>query len=377
MKKIVVLLAGVMLVTANARAQGTAAAADNSNNVVVVTQAEPQKTVAVNTVEIVKQPTVVVEAAPLSVSKADQVRKAREQTEIETETKIVERLEQARIEDEKRRQEAILGTLGAGTTAPAAKEVAAPVAAAPVAAQQQPQVIVVPQASAAEAQKAPSIEEVRNAVREELSASQQTTDASNVVKAKVASEIIEKRHQPFYATGTVGIVNYDSYDIETIGALGVSVGKILNPKWSVELAGNFSTSYVDETAFVYREMDQWSVGMGTRFHIIPTSVVRPSLGFMVNYVDRTYSEPRDAGYNYPYVGELHSRAVDYGFTAGIEFLLDDNFTMGAEYRYFTNLTYAMDEEVLNTPAYRNAYGYFSPIEERDYDFWGFMIRYLW
>jgi long-subunit fatty acid transport protein len=124
-------------------------------------------------------------------------------------------------------------------------------------------------------------------------------------------------------------------------------------------------------------MDQWSVGMGTRFFVLPTSVVRPSVGFMVNYVDRTYSEPRDAGYNYPYVGELHSRAVDYGFTAGIDFLLDDNFTMGAEYRYFTNMTYSMDDEILNTPAYRNAYGYFSPIEERDYDFWGFSVRYIW
>lgn len=57
-----------------------------------------------------KQPTTFVEASPLVESKAEQMRKSRVDAEAQTETKIVEKLETSRLEDEKRRADVLFGS---------------------------------------------------------------------------------------------------------------------------------------------------------------------------------------------------------------------------------------------------------------------------
>ena len=56
-----------------------------------------------------KQPTTVIEASPLTESKAETIRKARQDAELATEQTIVEKLEMSRMEDEKRRAEVLFG----------------------------------------------------------------------------------------------------------------------------------------------------------------------------------------------------------------------------------------------------------------------------
>lgn len=58
---------------------------------------------------VYKQPTTVVEASPLVESKAEKIRKSRQDAEVATEQGIVEKLEQSRLEDEKRRAEVLFG----------------------------------------------------------------------------------------------------------------------------------------------------------------------------------------------------------------------------------------------------------------------------
>jgi opacity protein-like surface antigen len=303
----------------------------------------------------VAQPITVVEAAPLTLSKAEELRKQREQAEVETEQKIVEKLEESRMEAERNRQAAILGNISGEKKEEKKEEpAAAAVVVAPVAAQAAPAPVV-------EAPKGASMDDVRNAVREELNA------AKPKEKAKAASQN--------YFSGNVGMLDYGTADVETIGAAGVSFGKVYDDRWAVEIGFGAAQAYVDESAFLYRELSQFNVGVGTKFMML-TGRVRPNVGFLVNYVNREYSELRDtAGFTYA-DNDLRSWAVDYGLTAGLEFAVSDNMSLGMEYRYMTNLTYEYNDEVLNTPSYRAAYGDWTPLEERDSDFWGFTLKYL-
>jgi len=230
------------------------------------------------TAELQKQPVTVIEASPLTVSKADELRKMREQTEVETEQRLVEKLEQSRMEDEKKRQAAILGSISATEATepkaavevknelPAPAPVAAPVEAAPVLEVAKP---------------SPSIEEVRNAVHEELSAVKEQND-------KAESE----SHPHNFVSATVGMLGYGSADVQTIGAGELTFGKMYDDRWAIEFGVGAANAYVDESIFLYRKMNQFNAGVGTRFLIL-TGRVRPSLGFRVDYIHRSYSEARD------------------------------------------------------------------------------------
>src|SRR5690606_2509930 len=55
------------------------------------------------------QPTTVIQANPLTESRADKLRRQRQNLELETELKIVEQLESSRMEDEKQRAGVLFG----------------------------------------------------------------------------------------------------------------------------------------------------------------------------------------------------------------------------------------------------------------------------
>ena len=92
------------------------------NDTTVVTESEPAQGVVImnsntstNTTPssassaAVSQPTTVVEAAPVTESKAELMRKARQGEEVKTEQKIVEKLEESRLREEQQRAERLFG----------------------------------------------------------------------------------------------------------------------------------------------------------------------------------------------------------------------------------------------------------------------------
>ncbi|MCB0351498.1 MAG: outer membrane beta-barrel protein [Bdellovibrionales bacterium] len=325
----------------------------------------PAATVNVTTVsnqELVNQPTTIVSSTPLTLSRAEQMRKAREQQEVETEQKIVETLEASRLEAEAKRQQEILGNIGGkkevsvqATAVAAPVVVAAPVTAQPVA------------APVVEVQKSVTIDDVRSAVREEL-----TVKNTEVV---VVDPLAFGPHRN-YITGTVGTMNYDSPDINPVIALGLNFGRLFEERWAAEIRTGYASAYVDDTAFLYRDMNQFSLGLGAKVNIL-TGRIRPVVGFDVDYVYRSYSEMRDSASGFPFEGtELNSYAIDYAFMAGLDVALSRELTLGFEYRYVSNMTYKFDNEIFNTPTYRNAYGYWVPLEGRDSSTFGFLIKYV-
>lgn len=305
--------------------------------------------------EMQKQPVTVIEASPLSLSKAEELRKMREQTEVETEQKLVEKLEQARMDDEKKRQSSILGSISQEKAAAEKQvepkvEVVVPVAVAP---------------AVIEAPKSTTIEDVRNAVHEELSA----VKAENEKAAAVSAP----RN---FVSASIGMLDYGSASIQTIGAAEFTFGKMFDERWAIEFGVGANNAYVDDSAYLYRKMTQYNVGVGTRFMIL-TGRVRPSVGFRVDYVNRDYSDFRDmaTGAVYP-TDQLKSWAINYGLMAGIDFSLSQNLTLGAEYRFSSNLTYQYNQDYLNTANYRNYVNGQWNLENSDSDFVGFTAKYL-
>ncbi|MBV2168346.1 MAG: hypothetical protein KUL82_06530, partial [Bdellovibrio sp.] len=97
-------------VAAPAPAAGIANTAPVSGQpIYILNQATPTSTAQLQQSQIQKQPTTVIEASPLSESRAEQIRRARQDAELQTEQRIVEKLEQSRMEDEKKRAGVLFG----------------------------------------------------------------------------------------------------------------------------------------------------------------------------------------------------------------------------------------------------------------------------
>src|SRR6185312_2601845 len=98
--------------------------------------AAPAAQAAVSAPSAVVQPTTVIEASPLTESGAEKLRKARQEAELYTEQNIVQKLEQSRLEDEKKRADVLFGDKFNQLNNQQNAQAAPAVVAAPVAVQQ-------------------------------------------------------------------------------------------------------------------------------------------------------------------------------------------------------------------------------------------------
>ncbi len=307
----------------------------------------------------ITQPETVVVAQPLSSSTADQMRKSREEAELLTEQRIAERLEQSRLEDEKRRVEAIFG---GGLNTVEKKE------SAKSEEKKAPQVIVVTSPAEVahpvhveETKVAPSatIEEVKEAVRTEL-------------KASIPEKEVKKSRM--YMAGQLGMMDYQSADVDTKSSIGISIGSLSESNFSFEVDFLYSNHYVNDTYWVYREMDQYNLGLTARYNLA-IGKIRPNVGFALSYTVRDYSAPRDYadGYSYDFIGSMKSNAFDAGLVTGVSVAVTDDMELGLEYKYMSNLSYKYeDEDEFNAPGYRNR----QQLEDQNYDVWGVSLRYM-
>ena len=332
-------------------------------NVVIINQGVDQKSaVSAIQAELEKQPTTVIESTPLVESRAEILRKEREKAEVETEQKIVEKLEQSRMEAERKRQEEILGAFD-GKKEEKSEPAPVVVEPAPVQVQAAPAPAPVAEPVPVVESKATSMDDVRNAVREELNAFKDVEEKPKAVTQN-------------YVSGTVGVLDYNSVQIETIGSAGVSIGRMFDERWLVDLGFMASRAFVDESIFAFRELEQFNLGASTKFLILKGRV-RPHVGFLVDFVNRSYSDVRDSATGFTISNsELSSWAIDYGFTVGLDFAVADNLSIGAEYRNISNLTYEFSDDVLNVPSNRSIFEDFEPLEERGSEYMGFNLKYL-
>ncbi len=293
-----------------------------------------------------KQPTTFIEASPLSDSKADMIRKNRQNEEMNTETRIVEKLEQSRMEDEKRRAAVLFGDkFDHLQTAPAPVQQAPVVQPAPI----QP-VYIEPKETL-----------TRDAVREEVRAA--LTEDETAVMAPSESK---------YFAGLAGIGEYpDGGNVKGNYSIGAAFGTRYD-YMMVEGSFLMSNYSADLTNYAYNrldlyEVDQYTGAIAAKYQLLG-GMVRPVLGGLLAYSYRKftltnglYSQSEDTG---------NSHAIDLGINAGVDFEFSSKFSLGVEMKYMFNMSSRV------TANYRNStYGYIgTPIEKLQYYIMGIAAR---
>lgn len=361
--------------TSNAPAQGTQV------NVNVQAQPQAQATATQSTeqkqaaaleanAQVLKQPTTVIEAAPVSESKADQIRKARQEAELATEMKIVEKLEQSRMEDERRRAETLFGdkfnslqnteasannnatttvtTQVQGDNATITPVVVQEVKAEAVAPAVQAAPAVAPVVVEAKAQE-PGLD--REAVRGEI-------------KAALADMKEEAKPEPAKDQTYVGVLlgggEYpDVANIRTNGGVGVVIGKSFD---NLVLEGSLTYSVFEveqrdggvTTCCAYyprmTEMAQYNTSLAAKYQFA-LGKIRPSVGVLASYTYRNY---RDTQFGYS--GTASSQAVDLGATAGADLQVNEKFSIGADLKYmFFNLWNRADNTLQESFVFERPY----------------------
>lgn len=323
-----------------------------------------------------KQPTTVIEASPLTESRAEALRKARQEAETSTEMKIVEKLEAARLEDEKRRAQLLFGDKLQGQAPEAQGQTTAP-AAAPA---PQPQIIIIPQAPAAQPEKS-------SEVKKEQEGNVSDSVVAKEVLAAEKAEVELSTHVPLkpettsqrYFSGMIGVPVVDGADY-ILGnySLGFTVGNKYDQTFAVEgsfIYSNYESRNVYNYAFYGRpdlfDVNQYTGAIAGKWYLLQ-GVVKPVIGGLAQY---SYRDFQWSDKNYIRPGGLsrsESHAVDVGAIVGVEVEFSPTMTWGLETRYIKNLVvrrnYSTDN--LNNSVFQNAvngqYGYRTPIEDLDY-----------
>lgn len=293
------------------------------------------------TSQVQKQPVAIIESTPLVESRAEVMRKSRQDAEIQTEQKIVEKLEQSRLEDEKRRAELLFGNKLEQTNSNVTVVSTQPAPAQPIVVQP-----VEPK------------ENLRDIVRDEL-------------RAKVAEEVVEKRRSAYYFSGLAGVSDYP--DVANVRG-NYSFGAAMGTKFDslvVEgsfLFSNYEIEQVDATYNPYYpkliDADQYQGAIAAKYQLM-SGMVRPVLGGLTSYSYRKYTW-RDVVYmGQPYKGSSSdSHALDLGVTAGVDLEFNKNFALGFEYRYMFNLTSRVNNQPVFTSGLQSSGG--TPIEKLNY-----------
>lgn len=317
-----------------------------------------------------KQPTTFIEASPLNKSRAEQIREARQQVEAETESKIVEKLETSRIEDEKRRANVLFGEKFDSLNQTQHPAAAAQVAPAPVVA---PIVVAAPVAPAAPVEPK---EDTREVVREEIRAA---FDAEKEAAAAVPMEPIAKK----YFTATAGVGEYpDVQNVRGNYILGAAFGTRYDDTYAVEGGFAFSNYTVDKLdgyqpmyydsasgQYFYAppevDVQQYGVSLAIKYYLLG-GMVKPIVGGLAQYSYRTFTWADNyysAGYSTTN-GSASSQAIDLGILTGADIELSDKFTLGVDFRYMFNMNSRINtdrkSQFLATPSYG------TPIEKLQY-----------
>lgn len=284
LKRKVVAPAGGVVILNNQNAEQSSAQATKQN----------AEQASVQGARLNQQPVTVVEATPLIESRAEQIRKARQNTEIETEQKIVEKLEVSRMEDEKKRADRLFGNR--------------------LDSEPQPVVVAAP---------APVI------VKKE--------ETVVVEKVKIKEEAPKTSKMSIGAGG--GLTTYSGVsNIQSNGSFGLTIGSESSDGMIIEGSFMYSNSYVQEYFPLFREMQQYNIGGALKYSFLKESRIRPFAGVLADYVNRRYHN-RVAGYYYNNFrdNEVTTNAVDLGVTGGLDFMVNESLSVGADLRYSMNV----------------------------------------
>lgn len=369
--------------TANSTGNGNQTQVTTQVTVPVTVQSQQQAEQASAQQQLQKQPLTVIEAAPLTDSKAEVLRKNRQDAELATELTIVEKLEQSRLEDEKRRAEALFGDKFNSMMENNQKQNATAVIVQQQEGNgQQTAVIAVEQAASAPA-AAPAVVEVVavEKVEDEVSAAEKAEMDRDLIRGEVSAALAElkqeepKKKSSTYVAGIIGAGDYpDAQNVRGQYALGFEVGQKFENK--VIVAGSFLYSnyqveqrdggcYYDQFGQYncfprITDMNQYSTSAVLKYQLFNGSL-KPEVGGLVSYTYRTFTDSQFGTSDQ----SVSSQAFDMGLLAGAAVDLDETFSLGFDFRYMWNLSARYDnsfQQTFSQPGLRNT----KPIEQINY-----------
>ncbi len=340
---------------------------------------------------VLQQPPTYVEASPLTDSRAEQLRKARQAAEVNTEQKIVEKLEVSRLKDERDRANRLFGDRWQKPEGHQSHHGQHPQVPVYGKYEQPVQTVEVVRVEDDDRRKHRGHDkEDLESVKEEI-----IEAVKEVQSEKMTLEQVKPQHKPkpkWYMGGVLGISEYSADNVEGNGAAGFSVGTMTTHGVIVEGTFLYSNYYLDQwwTYDFFKEIDQYGYGLSVKYSPFIGNF-RPYGGGHVaytyrKYTDRTYDyccgtsnrqDPRrqSGSYRYPTDEEVTSNSVDFGFLIGMDFIIGDAFVVGAEYKYSMNMFNKSDSDFINRGDLR-APGNAEPLEEVDYSVFGLTGKFL-
>lgn len=320
----------------------------------ILNQATPTSTSNANAQlqqsQVQKQPTTVIEASPLTESRAEQIRRSRQDAELQTEQRIVEKLEVSRMEDEKRRAGVLFGDkfeqLGSQPQAPQqvqpiyVQPVQVPVQAVPV------QEVVEPK------------ENTRDLVREEIAAAMRAEEEATVIplETKYVAGILGVGDYPDsrqvkgnYAMGVAFGSKYDNIIIEgsfvfsnyTVEGQGYSTGAAIPAGYGYGYGYNTGYGYPNPYSGVYVpdsiDVQQYSGALAAKVQLF-TGLFRPVFGGVMSYSYRGFSWDNKNPYGYVNDTKASSHAIDVGTVVGADLEVSPKYSLGLDFRYMWNLS---------------------------------------
>ena len=320
---------------AGAQTQATEQKAPVVQSAPVVVAAPAVAAVAANAPVVQKQATTVVEASPLQESKAEALRKTRQDAEIQTEQKIVEKLEESRLSDEKNRSEVLFGDKLSQTQKVEVKDDGKEIKI------EQKQEAIVPAVAVVKEEPKPVViaapvidqkEVIRNEVRASMN------------EMKKDEEVAPNRT---YFAGLLGMGTYPDVDnVRGTYALGFAIGEKVRDHFLIEGAFTYSSYEVEQrdggmvcqfgTCTLYpriTQMNQYQGSAAAKYQFL-NGVIRPVVGAVMAYSYRTFSD-KQLGFQ---GNTANSNALDAGLTAGLDLAVSPSFEVGIATTYMWNIT---------------------------------------
>lgn len=285
------------------------------------------------------QPTNIIEDSPLTISTADQRRLQRKALEQRTEQRIVEKLEESRIQDERSRSERLFGNglapADGGTTS-----------------QQPPQVQVIQVPAQATAVDAAA--QAEKAEAEKIDVKEQVKAALQEMQPKE-----QANKKSFYVSGLVGVGDYpDAINVRGNVSTGFAVGIVTEERFVAEGTFQYSEFDIEDMMVGYsygyppfKTLNQYNFQAALKYQILGGKI-RPVVGAVAGYTYRSYSQKQ------PFftgsVQDVSSNAFDIGALAGLDVQLTDTFSLGVDFRYMKNIGYRENSDYQQSFVYPRA-----------------------
>lgn len=322
----------------------------------ILNQATPTSNAQLQQPQIQKQPTTIIEASPLTESRAEQIRRARQDAELQTEQRIVEKLEASRMEDEKKRASVLFGDKFNQMNEQQ---------------QQQPQAVQQPvYAQPVQVQQVEEPKEnTRDIIREELAAAMKVEEdaAMAPLETKYVAGILGIADLPDvrnvkgnYSLGVAFGTKYDNFVVE---------GSFLYSNYTVEgqgyYSGGYGYGYPYNTGGGYWtpdniDVNQYTGSLAAKVQLF-SGIIKPVIGGLVAYSYRQFSWANNNGYSYNDT-KANSHAIDIGTIVGADLEFSPKYSLGVDFRYMWNLSSRLNAD--NTWMTGPQYG--TPIEKLQY-----------